>query len=146
MQEKFSKFEFGRCPRVLCDGQALLPVGIANQPGLRGVKLFCPRCEDVYTPKSSKHLTLDGAFFGTSFPHMFLQVYPQLVPEKRAERYVPRIFGFRVHQHSQILSDPSPEFAKKSRADGKFEVIDFPRDALLSGQVQGPVNEEDDSL
>jgi casein kinase II subunit beta len=62
------------------------------------VKLYCPRCEDIYNPKSSRHASIDGAYFGTSVPHMLFQVHPSYLPTKNYERYVPRIFGFKVHE------------------------------------------------
>ena len=37
------------------------------------VKVFCPKCEEIYIPKD-KNLNLDGSFFGVSFPHVFLAV------------------------------------------------------------------------
>ncbi len=40
---------------------------------------------------------VDGAYFGTSFPHMFLQTYPEFVPQQGAPPYVPRIYGFRIY-------------------------------------------------
>ena len=30
-------------------------------------------------------------------PHMLFQVHPVYMPSKTIERYVPRIFGFKVH-------------------------------------------------
>jgi casein kinase II subunit beta len=70
--EKYKRADFGRCPRVLCYQQALLPVGLSDVPFQKAVKLFCPRCEDIYSPKSSRHGTIDGAFFGSTFPHMLV--------------------------------------------------------------------------
>lgn len=61
------------------------------------VKLFCARCEDLYNPKSSRHASIDGAYFGTSFHGILFQVYPQLMPPKSQKRHEPRIYGFRVH-------------------------------------------------
>jgi casein kinase II subunit beta len=110
MCEKYRRVEFGRCPRVLCQAQSLLPLGLVDQPGIKGVKLFCIRCEDVYTPKSSRHIGLDGAYFGSSFPHMFYQVYPQMVTQKTHDRYVPRLFGFKIHEYSKCMVDPPREF------------------------------------
>jgi casein kinase II subunit beta len=101
MADKFKRKEFGKCPRVLCQDQAVLPVGMSDLAGIKGVKLFCPKCEDVYSPISKKHTTIDGAYFTTSLPQLVLQMHPNLIPQKRTERYVPRIFGFRVHKISE---------------------------------------------
>ncbi|CAI2175212.1 15775_t:CDS:10 [Funneliformis geosporum] len=97
MLEKYKKADFGRCPRVLCHNQPLLPVGLSDQPYTKSVKLYCPRCEDIYNPKSTRHASIDGAYYGSTFPHMLFQVYPHLLPPKSNERYVPRIFGFKIH-------------------------------------------------
>ncbi|KAJ7052040.1 casein kinase II, regulatory subunit [Mycena amicta] len=75
MVEKYKRGDFGRCPRVLCHAQPLLPVGLS-------VKLFCGRCEDLYSPKSSRHGSIDGAYFGTTFPHLLFLVYPAIIPPK----------------------------------------------------------------
>ncbi|KAH7884851.1 casein kinase II, regulatory subunit [Phlebopus sp. FC_14] len=82
MVEKFRRVDFGRCPRVLCQSQPLLPVGLSDIPYEKSVKLYCGRCEDVYSPKSSRHGSIDGAYFGTSFPHLLFMVYPNLIPPK----------------------------------------------------------------
>jgi len=82
MLEKYKKADFGRCPRVLCQSQPLLPVCLTDAPYEKSVKLFCGRCEDIYSPKSSRHGSIDGAYFGTSFPHLLYLVYPTLIPPK----------------------------------------------------------------
>ncbi|KZT27215.1 hypothetical protein NEOLEDRAFT_1155226 [Neolentinus lepideus HHB14362 ss-1] len=82
MLEKYKKADFGRCPRILCQSQPLLPVGLTDIPYEKSVKLYCPRCEDLYSPKSSRHGSIDGAYFGTSFPHLLFLVYPHLIPPK----------------------------------------------------------------
>lgn len=82
MVEKYKKFDFGRCPRVLCYGQPLLPVGLSDIPYQKAVKLYCQRCEDIYSPKSTRHGQIDGAYFGSTFPHMLLMVYPNLIVSK----------------------------------------------------------------
>jgi casein kinase II subunit beta len=101
MLEKYNNVDFGRCPRVFCNGQPVLPVGQSDLPRTAVVKLFCPKCWDIYVPRSAAHSHLDGAFWGTTFPHLFLQTYPELVPERNPCRYVPRIFGFRVSEKSK---------------------------------------------
>jgi casein kinase II subunit beta len=59
-------------------------------------KCFCPRCEEVYVPKA-KQVNIDGAAFGSSFPHVFLTHYPMVVilPPK-IYNYEPKIFGFKI--------------------------------------------------
>jgi casein kinase II subunit beta len=80
--EKYKRADFGRCPRVLCNSQALLPVGLTDIPYEKSVKLYCGRCEDLYSPKSSRHGSIDGAYFGTTFPHLLFLVYPNLISPK----------------------------------------------------------------
>lgn len=41
---------------------------------------------------------IDGAYFGTTFPHLFLMTYGHLKPQKISQSYVPRVFGFKVHK------------------------------------------------
>ena len=57
------------------------------------VKLYCPKCCDVYTPKSSRHHHIDGVYFGTGFPHMLFMVHPELRPPKPSNQFVPRLEG-----------------------------------------------------
>lgn len=80
MVEKFEQGHFGVCPRVYCNSQFTLPCGRSDLPGLDTVKLFCPNCLDIYTPPSSRFHGIDGAFFGTTFPHLLLQTYRDLAP------------------------------------------------------------------
>ncbi|GAA6063428.1 hypothetical protein JCM10212_002614 [Sporobolomyces blumeae] len=82
MIDKYKKGDFGRCPRVLCYGQSLLPLGLSDIPYQKAVKLYCPRCEDLYSPKSSRHGSIDGAYFGSTFCHMLFMVYPGMIPSK----------------------------------------------------------------
>lgn len=96
MSEKFQQKDFGTCPRVYCEDQACLPVGMSDVYGEAPVKIYCPRCRDVYTPRSKRHREHDGAFWGTTFPHLFLLTYPYLVPNAPVSSYLPRIFGFRI--------------------------------------------------
>jgi hypothetical protein len=40
---------------------------------------------------------IDGAYFGTTFPHLLLQTYPDLQPPSAEPKYIPRIYGFKIH-------------------------------------------------
>jgi casein kinase II subunit beta len=72
-------------------------MGQSDLPNVKTVKLYCAKCEDIYNPKSTRHASIDGAYFGTSFHNILFQVYPALIPEKSIRRYEPRIYGFKVH-------------------------------------------------
>lgn len=97
MRTKYIEGAFGRCPRVYCKGQHVLPVGISDLPRCSTVKIFCPMCWDLFFPRARGHNNLDGAYWGTTFPHIFLHTYHSLVPVRNRERYVPRIYGFKIH-------------------------------------------------
>jgi len=97
MLDKFQNAEFGFCPRVYCESQQCLPIGLSDQPGDFTVKLFCPRCDDVFTPRASRHQHIDGAFFGTTFPHMLFAVHPEFRPPMCQSKYEPTIYGFKLH-------------------------------------------------
>lgn len=95
MREKYLNGCFGICPRVLCGGQLLLPVGMSENLRHSKIKVFCPKCEEVYNPKK-KLSDVDGAYFGCSFPHIFLKTYPDLAPKEKVIKYIPKIFGFKI--------------------------------------------------
>ncbi|WEW55557.1 casein kinase 2 regulatory subunit [Emydomyces testavorans] len=78
MLEKYERQDFGVCPRVLCNGCRVLPVGRTDTPGLDTVKLYCPSCQDLYTPANSRFQAVDGAFFGTTFGYLFFMTFPEL--------------------------------------------------------------------
>ncbi|KAI9224583.1 casein kinase II, regulatory subunit [Blastocladiella britannica] len=81
MADKFRRAEFGTCARVACRNMPVLPVGLSDLPGVATVKLYCPRCMDVYHPRLPRHAVHDGAYWGTTFPHLLLQTYPTLVEQ-----------------------------------------------------------------
>ncbi|XP_008802520.2 casein kinase II subunit beta-1-like [Phoenix dactylifera] len=98
MSEKYKNYDFGRCPRVYCCGQPCLPVGQSDISRSSTVKIYCSKCEDIYYPRSKYQGNVDGAYFGTTFPHLFLMTYGHLKPQKPSQRYVPRVFGFKIHK------------------------------------------------
>ncbi|XP_056152263.1 casein kinase II subunit beta-like [Lampris incognitus] len=106
MLEKYQQGDFGygpragvpdRCPRVYCENQPMLPVGLSDIPAEAMVKLYCPKCMDVYTPKFSRHRHIDGAYFGSGFPHMRFMAHPEYRPKRPTNQFVPRLYGFKVH-------------------------------------------------
>ncbi|KAF9695883.1 hypothetical protein EKO04_005960 [Ascochyta lentis] len=133
MLEKFKKSDFGKCPRVMCESQPLLPMGQSDVANTSPVKLYCSRCEDLYNPKSSRHAVIDGAYFGTSFHNILFQVYPAMLPPKSQRRYEPRVFGFKVHAAAAL-----------SRWQG--DQRDSMKDRLKGLKIETGFEEEDEEL
>jgi casein kinase II subunit beta len=106
----------------MCKSQALLPMGQSDNPNVKAVKLYCAKCEDIYNPKSSRHAAIDGAYFGTSFHNILFQVYPALIPPKSYERYVPRIYGFKVHAPAALIRWQNGQRDEMRRRLRKLEV------------------------
>eukprot|EP00461_Guttulinopsis_vulgaris_P003066 UN03067 len=77
MLKKYNRGILGRCPRVLCNGQQTLPIGLTPAVGLESVRLYCPRCEEIYASKVSRHIHIDGALFWSNFPTFILISIPK---------------------------------------------------------------------
>lgn len=108
MREKYLNEDFGHCPRIMCEKQFLLPVGLSDDLKFSRVKVYCPLCEEVYNPNRRVYNDLDGAYFGTGFPNFFLLAYPDLNPRlKKLKHYVPKVFGFKLvgHRGSKYYND-----------------------------------------
>ena len=73
VREKYLNGVYGTCPRILCNKQTVLPIGLSNDFKYARVKIFCPRCNEIYNAKY-KQSQMDGAYFGLSFPQEFLMV------------------------------------------------------------------------
>ncbi|KAF0990995.1 hypothetical protein HZS_1059, partial [Henneguya salminicola] len=105
---KYKSAEFGTCNLYNCDNQPYLPVGmtyfvslgLSDTPNVSTVKMYCPKCENIFLPKSNRHLNLDGAYFGTTFPHLLFMIYPEYRPTLNKSKYIPRIYGFQLHQRA----------------------------------------------
>ncbi len=113
MAVKYKQLEFGRCPRVLCCGQPLIPAGESDVPQRSAVKVYCCRCKELYRADSSKAAAVDGAYFGCSFPHMFFLQYPELQFSDQVEAYVPRLYGFKIRSQIPHLESALPKAADK---------------------------------
>lgn len=115
LYNKFLNGTYGYCPRALCDRQKVLPVGLSDELRTSRVKVFCPKCEEVYIPKF-KSINVDGAYFGTSVPHIFLKTFKEaVVLPPRIFNYEPKIHGFRLYKKTG------------SRAVGSRDVISYPK-------------------
>lgn len=95
-REKLRNQDYPKCPRSWCDGVCGVPVGTSDDLGESNVKLYCPNCQDVYSVTDKRFTSMDGAFFGPSWCHLFVKRFPDVVPEEPPRKYVPRIFGLRV--------------------------------------------------
>lgn len=120
MIEKWHNGEFGHCSRVYCENYTLLPIGLSDIPGESMVKLYCPKCDEVYTPKSSKHHHTDGCYFGTGFPHMLFMVHPEFRPKPPTQKFAPRLYGFKIHPMAYKLQWQAGE--QKNQASGMQKV------------------------
>lgn len=115
-------------------------MGQTDMANSKPVKLYCVRCEDVYNPKSSRHAAIDGAYFGTSFHNIMFQVYPALVPPKSAERYIPRVYGFRVHASAALIRWQNIQRTDMLRRLRKLEV----ESGFKGDAGEDDLDEEDD--
>lgn len=140
MRAKYLKSAFGTCPRVNCYWQAVLPVGSTEEARVSSVKLYCPRCEQLYCSKLKK-ADLDGAVFGPSFPHIFLQTYPVLVPAEYPSPFVPRVFGFKLHKYNSIVQMKLKEWHDdaEAQASTKDAAVTDGRERKANSGLTDPV-------
>jgi hypothetical protein len=97
MYEKYRNAAFGRCPHVFCQGQPVLPVGLSDLPRNYTVNVFCPRCHGLFFPKSTRQANIDGAYFGTTFPHLYLMTHPVSVKNDGRRVRIASIVANFVH-------------------------------------------------
>lgn len=142
MVEKYEKKQFGVCPRYYCDGMHLLPIGRHDQPGVETVRLYCPSCFDLYLPNSSRYLNIDGAFFGTTFPGLFIKIFNEIdnqIKQRNKKQYELKIFGFKINESSKVGSRmkwlrqlPKTEDELKELESCQYEISQEDEDSLMS--------------
>jgi casein kinase II subunit beta len=100
MKAKYEAGVYGKCPRFMCAGTHLLPMGTTLAVRRHSAKLYCPQCCDIYRPPPG--VTLDGAHFGPAFPHMFLFEFGQFDKTVAFKSFEMKVFGFKVHRTRPI--------------------------------------------
>jgi len=115
-------------------------MGLSDIPSVKAVKLYCARCEDIYNAKSSRHAGIDGAYFGTSFHNILFQVYPALNPLKSPQRYIPRVYGFKVHAPAALIRWQNARRDEMRRRLRKMEV----ESGFKDGEDEEPEDDEDE--
>ena len=95
MREKYLMGTFGVCPRVKCKRFYTMPIGSSNKLNESRVKIFWPKCQEVYVPKHGA-IDIDGAYFGPGFPLALIQAYPELASQEGPERFIPKLYGFKI--------------------------------------------------
>eukprot|EP01057_Protomagalhaensia_wolfi_P002607 Protomagalhaensia_wolfi_Nauph_80__2606@NODE_2752_length_998_cov_13_958290_g2157_i0_p1_GENE_NODE_2752_length_998_cov_13_958290_g2157_i0NODE_2752_length_998_cov_13_958290_g2157_i0_p1_ORF_typecomplete_len295_score48_85CK_II_beta/PF01214_18/2_5e62_NODE_2752_length_998_cov_13_958290_g2157_i097885 len=161
MKDKYIQGVFGRCPRYLCEKQNVLPVGLTEELKQHRARVYCPMCQETYLPRMSGGSqrspspsadiddedddeeegtapNIDGAFFGPSFPHIFLLQYTALIPKVPPEPYVPKVFGFRIKGVKSIIQIKleAGEYGKAFRLENS-EIVTSKR-APLKGSREQP--------
>lgn len=70
---------------------------------------------------------VDGAYFGTTFPHLLLMTYPSLRPARSTDSYTPRIFGFKLHVSALEGEAAAPEAVGSQHGVGAGRVHSVPQ-------------------
>ena len=160
MKTKFLACHFGKCPRIECQGHAVLPVGLYDELNMSRVKVYCPKCEDIFVPRgrrssvsslSGSQVDLDGSYFGPSFPHILLQNHPDLAPKQAPLEYIPTIFGFKVATKpgSRIkqLPEIEPELKKENETEvansGEEKKLLAPKTSMLRKKRKKPTQKRE---
>ena len=117
VRAKYDDGVYGQCLRVFCRGHHLLPIGLHDHQGESTVKCFCPKCRDIYNPQMLRNRSTDGAAFGTSLPHLMLQRMPELATTRPTDSYVPRLFGFKIHESAPELQIYNEHAATSNTAE-----------------------------
>ena len=155
MASKFEKNDFGSCPRYFCDGMHLIPVGSTDVPGQETVRLYCPCCNDIYIPSSSRYLNIDGAYFGTTFPGLLVKMFPEIENQCRiriskfsANDFGLKLFGFKINE----LSSTGPrmkwlrQHPKTEEDKQEYEYCEYSVPKLKYLDGEGGDDEEDASM
>ncbi|KAK6454678.1 casein kinase II, regulatory subunit [Scheffersomyces xylosifermentans] len=157
MASKFERNEFGSCPRYFCDGMHLIPVGSTDIPGQETVRLYCPCCNDIYIPSSSRYLNIDGAFFGTTFSGLLVKMFPEIENQCRIRinkfnqnDFGLKLFGFKINELSAsgprmkwLKMHPKTEDEKEEYNNCEFSI---PVQDIESEGIESEMDDEGDDI
>ena len=122
MHGKINRGEYSSCPRTKGEQRHTLPIGETNEPSKRSLRVFCPRCNEIYTPHESKFENIDGAFFGTYFPQLFLMKYPEFRKNDKID-YIGSLMRFKIHKSA--LTHPTKVIYNREKND--YEELPRPK-------------------
>ena len=72
-----------------------MPNGLSDKLRQNRVKVYCPKCEEMYIPQGANRL--DGDYFGSSLAHAFFQTYHKsIVLPPKVYFYEPQLLGFHI--------------------------------------------------
>ena len=98
MITKYQDHLFKTCPRVVCQKTFCFPIGISDDISINTVKMYCPKCQEIYNVNDGSFSVIDGAFFGTHWISKLIELNPQIHSnEPPNQNYIPRIFGFKIY-------------------------------------------------
>jgi len=125
MRRKLQNNVFGSCPEPQFAESTVLPVGLSDHLRQGPPVGYCPISGEVYKMPAWGDF-LDGAYFGTTFPHLLLMQNSSIHGPRGwpipGTKYHPRIFGFKVRRADEAFV-PRPEGEKKG-AKRKPEAAD----------------------
>lgn len=122
MRDMYREQLFGICPRVYCRRQPVVPYGVSNEAGVDFVKIYCPRCQDLYRPSQKGKYThseasaLDGAAFGKVFAQRFFTDFKDDHSTANLVHYVPKVYGFRLYNSEASLSSQNGKRGETRKA------------------------------
>ncbi|KAJ3425440.1 casein kinase ii subunit beta [Anaeramoeba flamelloides] len=123
MAKKYRAGIFGKCPNVFCKRQPCLPVGLYDEPKRDTLKIYCPKCRDLYLPKL-RYRKIDGAYFGTTFPHLLLNTRKKMRPMKPPQEYKPEIIDPKINKtelENEINKEEEEEINNQKKEENEEE-------------------------
>eukprot|EP00397_Hematodinium_sp_SG-2012_P014215 GEMP01014446.1.p1 GENE.GEMP01014446.1~~GEMP01014446.1.p1 ORF type:complete len:722 (+),score=225.43 GEMP01014446.1:207-2372(+) len=96
VKSKIFEGDYGYCLRVLCKKNPLIPVQMSD--GSEALVGFCTACLQcvVHRQLTSTEIPHLGIAYGDSFAELLLMNFPKLRRLEEPEKFVPRLYGYRL--------------------------------------------------